>query len=130
MWSGAGERRIFLNTRWRLIAIDAATGAVIESFGEDGEVDLTEHLQWATNRLHFTQTSPPVVWDDLVILGNGLWDGFVYERDPPGHVLAFDVHSGELRWRFASSSLPWAHRATTTTGATAKATICSPSRWW
>ncbi len=100
MWSGAGERRIFLNTRWRLIAIDAATGAVIESFGEDGEVDLTEHLQWATNRLHFTQTSPPVVWDDLVILGNGLWDGFVYERDPPGHVLAFDVHSGELRWRF------------------------------
>ncbi|MDH3271263.1 MAG: pyrroloquinoline quinone-dependent dehydrogenase [Gemmatimonadota bacterium] len=100
MWSGPGERRIFLNSRWRLIAIDAATGERIESFGDAGEVDMTEHLQWATNRLHFTQTSPPVVWEDLVILGNGLWDGFVYERDPPGHILAFDVTTGALRWRF------------------------------
>jgi quinoprotein glucose dehydrogenase len=100
LWSGRHERRIFLNTRWRLIAIDAATGEVIESFGDAGEIDLTEHMQWATNRLHFTQTSPPVIWGDLVILGNGLWDGFVYERDPPGHILAFDVHTGELAWRF------------------------------
>lgn len=100
IWSGPDERRIFLNTRWRLIAIDAGTGEVIEDFGRSGEVDMTEHLQWPTNPLHFTQTSPPVVWGDLVILGNGLWDGFVYERDPPGHVFAFDVHTGELRWRF------------------------------
>lgn len=99
-WSGDDGRRVFLNSRWRLIAIDAATGQAIEDFGQGGEIDLTEHFQWPTNRLHLTQTSPPVVWGDLVIVGNGLWDGFVYERDPPGHILAFDVHSGELRWRF------------------------------
>ena len=46
IWSGSGERRVFLNSRWRLIAIDAATGEVIEDFGEDGEIDLTEHMQW------------------------------------------------------------------------------------
>ncbi len=100
LWSGGGERRIFLNSRWRLIAIDADTGERIDSFGDGGEIDLTAHMQWPTNRLHFTQTSPPVVWEDLVILGNGLWDGFVYERDPPGHILAFDVRSGALAWRF------------------------------
>lgn len=100
IWSGPRQRRVFLNSRWRLIALDAATGEPIESFGRGGEVDLTEHLLWPTNRLHYTQTSPPVVYDDLVILGNGLWDGFSYERDPPGHILAFDVRTGALRWRF------------------------------
>ncbi len=100
IWSGAQERRVFLNSRWRLIALDAATGEPIEDFGEGGEIDLTEHLQWSTNRLHYTQTSPPVIYGETVILGNGLWDGFAYERDPPGHIMAFDVHSGALVWRF------------------------------
>ncbi len=100
VWSGSEGRRIFLNSRWRLIALDAATGEVIESFGDGGEIDLTAQLLWPTNRLHFTQTSPPVVFENLVILGNGVWDGFVYERDPPGNVQAFDVHTGELVWNF------------------------------
>ncbi len=100
VWSGAGGRRVFLNTRWRLIALDGATGSPIESFGHRGEVDLTENLLWRTNRLHYTQTSPPVVFEDLLIIGNGVWDGFVYPRDPPGNIQAFDVHSGELVWSF------------------------------
>ncbi len=98
VWSGAGERRIFLNSRWRLIAIDAATGIEIESFGHGGEIDLTEDLLWPTNPLHYTQTSPPLVFEDLVILGNGVWDGFVYPNDPPGNLQAFDVHTGEKVW--------------------------------
>jgi quinoprotein glucose dehydrogenase len=100
IWTGENERRIFLNTRWRLIALDATTGRPIEGFGHRGEVVLTDHLMWRTNPLHYTQTSPPVVFEDLVILGNGVWDGFVYENDPPGNVLAFDVRTGELSWRF------------------------------
>jgi quinoprotein glucose dehydrogenase len=100
VWTGLEGRRVFLNTRWRLIAIDAATGRPIQDFGRSGEIDLTEHLQWPVNRLHYTQTSPPVIYDDLVIVGNGLWDGFAYERDPPGHIQAFDVRTGEPRWRF------------------------------
>ena len=83
-----------------MIALDSRTGEPIESFGRDGEIDLTEHLIWRTNPLHYTQTSPPVIYDDLIILGNGVWDGFVYERDPPGSIQAFDVHTGELVWSF------------------------------
>ena len=100
VWNGPAERRIFLNTRWRLIALDGATGEPIESFGHRGEIDLTENLLWRTNRLHYTQTSPPVVFEDLLIIGNGVWDGFVYPRDPPGNIQAFDVHTGELVWSF------------------------------
>jgi quinoprotein glucose dehydrogenase len=98
VWTGAGERRVFLNTRWRLIALDFATGEPIESFGYRGEIDLTEDLLWPTNRLHYTQTSPPLVWGDVVILGNGVWDGFVYPQDPPGNLQAFDVHTGRKVW--------------------------------
>jgi len=100
VWSGAGGRKIFLNTRWRLIALDFATGQPIESFGDRGTVTLTDHMMWPTNPLHYTQTSPPVVFENLVMLGNGVWDGFIYERDPPGHILAFDVSTGEMAWRF------------------------------
>jgi len=98
LWSGDDERRIFLNSRWRLIALDAATGRVIDSFGHGGEIDLTDDLLWHTNPLHYTQTSPPVVFGDLVILGSGVWDGFVYPNDPPGNVQAFDVRTGDKVW--------------------------------
>ena len=35
-WTGSDERRIFLNSRWRLIALDASTGEPIPSFGHRG----------------------------------------------------------------------------------------------
>ncbi len=100
MWTDGSERRIFINTRWRLIALDAATGLPIASFGTNGEVDLTADLVWEINRLHYTNTSPPVVWDDLVILGSGMPDNRVYKRNPPGDLQAFDVRTGRRVWRF------------------------------
>ena len=95
-----GASRVFLNSRWRLISVDAVTGEPDPTFGNGGEIDLTAQLLWPINRLPYTQTSPPVVFEDLVILGNGVWDGFVYERDPPGNVQAFDARTGELVWSF------------------------------
>ena len=99
-WSDGRERRIFINSRWRLIALDATTGRPIESFGSAGEVDLAADLIWPVNRLHYTNTSPPVVWHDLVIVGNGVGDRLMYANDPPGDVQAFDVRTGRRVWRF------------------------------
>jgi quinoprotein glucose dehydrogenase len=99
-WSDGNERRIFMNSRWRLIALDARTGTPIESFGENGEVDLADDLIWDINRLHYTNTSPPLVVGDLVIVGNGVGDRLTYRNDPPGDVQAFDVRTGERVWRF------------------------------
>jgi quinoprotein glucose dehydrogenase len=100
-WSGGRERRIFLNSRWRLIALDAATGKPIPSFGVNGEIDLTAHLIRPVNRLHYTNTSPPVIWRNLVILGNGVADRLSYRGDPPGDVQAFDARTGVRVWRFS-----------------------------
>ncbi|MGI8498834.1 MAG: PQQ-binding-like beta-propeller repeat protein [Gemmatimonadaceae bacterium] len=99
-WSDGRERRIFMNSRWRLIALDATTGIPIRSFGDTGVVDLTAKLRYPVNKLHYTNTSPPVVWGDLVIVGNGVGDRLVYRNDPPGDVQAFDVRSGARVWSF------------------------------
>ena len=100
-WTDGHTRRIFINSRWRLIALDAATGAPIATFGRNGEVDLTAQLGRAVNKLHYTQTSPPVVWHDLVIVGNGVADRLVYPNDPPGDMQAFDVRSGKRVWSWS-----------------------------
>lgn len=99
-WRDGDHLRIFLNTRHRLIAIDAKTGRPITEFGKDGEVDLTEGLVWTINRKHYAQTSPPVVYRNLVILGNGVGDRLTYKQDPPGDVRAYDARSGKRVWTF------------------------------
>jgi quinoprotein glucose dehydrogenase len=103
-WSDGKQRRIFMNSRWRLIALDAATGKPIRDFGDTGVVDLTRDLARngkPVNKLHYTQTSPPVVWRNLVIVGNGVADKLIYPNDPPGDVQAFDVKSGKRAWSFS-----------------------------
>jgi quinoprotein glucose dehydrogenase len=95
-----GRLRIFLNSRYRLVCLDARTGAVVESFGEKGTIDLSVGLSWTINPRHYTNTSPPLVYRNLVILGNGVGDRLVYRNDPPGDVRAFDARTGALVWTF------------------------------
>lgn len=105
-WTDGRERRILIASRWRLIALDARTGRAIPGFGSNGEVDLTADLIWSVEKRHYTNTSPPVVYKDLVIVGNGVGDRLVYKRDPPGDVQAFDVRTGRRVWRFTPIPQP------------------------
>lgn len=100
VWSGASERRVFLNSRWRLFALDARTGMPIPSFGTNGEVDLTRDLRWPVDRYKYGNTSPPVTWRNLVVVGSSVGDKLIYDRDPPGDVQAFDVLTGKRVWRW------------------------------
>jgi len=105
MWTDGKERRILMNSRWNLIALDATTGKLVRSFGDTGVVDLLAAVSRPVNRLHYTQTSPPVVWQNLVIVGNGVADRLVYPGDPPGDVQAFDVRTGQRVWRWSAIPL-------------------------
>jgi quinoprotein glucose dehydrogenase len=95
-----GRLRIFMNSRYRLISLDASTGKPVGDFGDNGIVNLVASLRWETNPKYYTNTSPPVVYKDLVIVGNGVADRLVYQKDPPGDVRAFDVRTGKLAWTF------------------------------
>jgi len=102
MWRDAknGKLRILMNSRYRLIELDGETGKPVDSFGDNGVVNLVAGLRWETNPKHYTNTSPPVVYKDLVIVGNGVADRLVYKKDPPGDVRAFDARTGKLVWTF------------------------------
>lgn len=99
-WRDGNDTRIFLNSRDRLYAINAATGKLDADFGENGSVLLTEGHGRPVTRFEFDQTSPPVVFEDLVIVGSRIPDRLQRKYDPPGTVQAFDVRSGERRWVF------------------------------
>jgi len=99
-WKDSGRLRIFLNARYKLIQLDAKTGSPVAAFGRDGVVDLSEGLVWAINKKHYTNTSPPIVYNDLVIVGNGVGDRLTYKNDPPGDVRAFHARTGRLAWKF------------------------------
>jgi quinoprotein glucose dehydrogenase len=100
LWEGDGQRRVLMTSRWWLIALDADTGVPISTFGDQGRIDLASGLRWPVNRLHFGNTSPPLVSGNVVIVGSSIADGLVYERDPPGDVQAFDVRTGKPLWRW------------------------------
>jgi quinoprotein glucose dehydrogenase len=61
---------------------------------------------WAINKKHYSNTSPPVVYKDLVILGNGVGDRLMYKNDPPGDVRAFNARTGKMAWSFHTIPQP------------------------
>ena len=98
--AGGNNLRIILNSRYRLIQLDAKTGVPVAAFGKNGSIDLSEGLIWAINKKHYTNTSPPIVYRDLIIVGNGVGDRLMYKNDPPGDVRAFNARTGQLVWKF------------------------------
>jgi quinoprotein glucose dehydrogenase len=107
-WRDGGKLRIFLNSRNRLFSLDAQTGRPVPSFGNNGWVSLTDGLARVSAAEHYTQSSPPVVYKDLVILGSQIPDR-VQLADPVGHVQAFNAHTGKRVWDF--SVIPLSSRA-------------------
>jgi quinoprotein glucose dehydrogenase len=92
--------RVLINSRYRLVELDAQTGRPVPGFGENGVVNLLAGLQWPVNPKHYTNPSPPIVYRDLVIVGNGVADRLIYRQDPPGDVRAYDARTGREVWNF------------------------------
>ena len=100
-WSDGEEGRVFVATSdAHLWALDARTGRPLPDFGAEGRVDLTGNLRRSIPRQSYQVMSPPLVVDDVVIVGSSISDGPRYTTAPPGDVRAFDVRTGEERWRF------------------------------
>jgi quinoprotein glucose dehydrogenase len=99
-WREGDDARLFINSRDRLYAVDAGTGRLVTAFGDGGSVILTDGLIRPISREAFDQTSPPVVYRNLVIVGSRVPDRVQRRFDTPGSVQAFDTVTGERRWVF------------------------------
>ncbi|MBL7873573.1 MAG: PQQ-binding-like beta-propeller repeat protein [Cyclobacteriaceae bacterium] len=103
-WSdGKEDKRIFFTAGSNTFAIDAATGKPISSFGDNGSIDLHENLGRDVSTLFVVNSSPGIVYNNLLILGTR-----VDEEPPsaPGHIRAYDVVSGKLQWIFHTIPQP------------------------
>lgn len=97
------QGRIYVAARNWLWALDARTGKPATAFGQDGRVDLREGLGRDPRELSVSANTPGIVYKDLLILGS-----LVNEDLPaaPGHVRAYDLATGKLRWIFRTIPKP------------------------
>ena len=102
-----------------LHAIDAKTGQHLEGFGRPvplpgfprtGVVDLLADLGHEYDPEfgipaevgYITSSSPPIVVNDTVIVGNSHEQGYLQSRieNVPGDILAYDTRTGDHKWKF------------------------------
>jgi quinoprotein glucose dehydrogenase len=95
--------RVFVSYRNFLWALDKRNGQPIASFGEAGRIDLRMGFDRPIERVTVSASTPGVVFEDLLILPSS-----VPETLPgtPGHIRAFDVNTGKLRWMFHTIPQP------------------------
>src|SRR5438045_4698438 len=94
---GKGDERIlYVTTGYRLIALNAKTGAMVQSFGEGGVVDLKkgevfgkgQQIELETGEIGIHST--PTVVQDVVIVGSSYNMGMTVVRDNTPEDLARD----------------------------------------
>ena len=97
------QDRVFFTYRNFLYALDRKTGKPIPSFGNEGRIDLRENLDRPIEKMSVSASSPGVIFEDMIILGST-----VPETLPgsPGHIRAYDVKSGKMRWIFRTIPRP------------------------
>ncbi len=107
---GREERILYVTPGYRLIALDAKTGAMVSSFGVNGVVDLKENddqeIDPITGEVGLHAT--PTVAGDVVIVGAAHRSGGVprSKSNVKGYVRGFDVRTGKRLWIFHTIPKP------------------------
>lgn len=107
-WEDGDDKRILYSAGALLYAVNALTGKPVTTFGEAGKVDLHEGLSTPglghdVSVLSVTSTSPGVVYKNTIIMGSSVSES---GDAAPGHVRAFDVITGKLKWVFHTVPQP------------------------
>src|SRR5262249_50564988 len=104
---GRGDDRvIYVTTGYRLVALNAHTGALINSFGENGIVDLKKGAVFGKGQQIDLETgeigvhSTPTIVKDTIIVGSSFREGATVatHNNTKGPVRAFDARSAALLW--------------------------------
>src|SRR5665213_2814448 len=104
------ERIFYVTPGYRLVALNAKTGARIAAFGKDGAVDLKEDDDQIIDPItgEVGLHSAPVVANDTIIVGAAHRSGGVPrgKTNVKGYVRAFDVRTGKRLWIFHTIPKP------------------------
>ena len=113
---GKGDDRvIYVTPGYRLISLDAKTGAPTKGFGIGGQVDMKQYAVYGTNQpidlttgeigLHST---PAVTRSGVILVGSSFREGNAPKthNNTKGLVLAFDARTGKKLWQFNTIPKP------------------------
>jgi quinoprotein glucose dehydrogenase len=119
-WASGTDERIFAAQDHFLYALDARAGRPLAGFGRAGRIDLREDLGRPAAAQSIRLTTPGTVYKDLIIVGGRVGEGLPAS---PGHIRAYDVRTGTLRWIFHTIPRPgepghetWPRKAWTYSG--------------
>jgi glucose dehydrogenase len=99
--NGVKDRRLLFVNGGFLTVVDAGTGKTVETFGENGKVDLRLGLNRDVTGVRALQTgNPGRIYDNLIIIS--LPAGGAQYLSSPGDTHAYDVRTGKLAWTFHS----------------------------
>jgi quinoprotein glucose dehydrogenase len=102
-WENGDDKRILYCAGSNIYAINAENGQLITSFGDSGKVDLHNDLGRDAKNRYVTATSPGIIYKDLYIIGSRVNET---ADAAPGHIRAYDVHTGKLKWIFHTIPQP------------------------
>ncbi len=100
-----GEHLLYYTAGSSLFCINSKTGEIVTTFGREGRIPLHEGL---TNdrdikNVRVTSTSPGIIYKDLIIVGTNVSEE---EESAPGHIRAYDVRTGKMKWMFRTIPQP------------------------
>jgi quinoprotein glucose dehydrogenase len=96
-WEQGTDKRIFLGAGKWLYALNAATGELIESFGEKGRINLKTGIERPGADDYITSNTPNTIYKNLIIVGTRVAES---ETALLGDVRAYNVLTGKLAWTF------------------------------
>lgn len=100
---GSNPGRIFFASGRRLYALDITGGKPITSFGEDGSIDLAQGLGRDPESFAVVANTPGAVYENTLIMGHRAGES---PGAAPGHIRAYDVITGEIKWTFHTIPYP------------------------
>ena len=102
-WSDGESKRIYYSAGSYLYALDAVTGDLIESFAEEGRLDLHVGLPAHAQDKFIISNAPGTIYKNLIVVSVRLSEG---ADAAPGDIRAFDVLTGDLVWTFHTIPYP------------------------
>jgi quinoprotein glucose dehydrogenase len=106
-WSssnGADQRIVYVTPGYRLLALDAQTGIPVDSFGQDGVVDLKRDFDQDIDLIdsNIGLNATPLIVGDVIVVGaaHRPAGSMTSTWDTRGYVRGFDARTGKRLWTF------------------------------
>ncbi|HMP31604.1 MAG TPA: PQQ-binding-like beta-propeller repeat protein, partial [Saprospiraceae bacterium] len=97
------DKRIIYTVGPRLYALNAKNGKLIDTFGENGSVDLHEGLPSIAKNKFIISNTPGTIFEDKIIMPVRVSES---AGSAPGDIRAFNVVTGKLEWTFHTIPYP------------------------